>query len=576
MSTLTGLISAGGGGGGGTPINGIAKLNVDDDIYTDENDQVWIRSGKILTTGLASYPDAEVKNDLTSLAFQLSDLYTLSSPASSIAQGFAFSPNGLNFYYLQWSNVIVRMQLAEAYNLHSVTRKTQSSNIGQGTDTAGFDISPDGTTLIICSSTSLKTYTLSTAFDTTNMTNVRNYAIGATGHGCRFADSGNKIFVAVGASGVKEFDLSTAYDTSTISNSGYTYSNGDTINDITWKEDGSRFYLAATSGYIYAYDVSVNFSFSGTETGAGNKASIVPGAWSRTIWLIPDNTGTKMMVHSYDNDNQIRTWRMSTAYSISTATYSTVPSFPAFATATGITFSASHRVIYSYDGTKAFAWEASQGYAILYEFTLSTAFDLSSATYDNRSLQIGSGDYTAGFYKLQWTNDGNNLCLIYTSYSDSYKGKIWKATTPYSLSGMSYSANYQATTTLYGLTIVNNGYQTYIAKGNVTEVYANSQYNPTSGYLMPNYLDFPVTFPSQNGFSFSNDGKYFFYAGFQYLTKTAYQLSVVSPVGYNSNFLSSLVVEYDGYYGDGGAYLYKKNNYIGFFSEDPNEFMRIK
>ena len=280
MSTITSLIS-GGGGGGGTPINGIAKLNVDGDIYTDENSQVWLRSGKILTTGLATYPDAEIKNDLISIATQLpGDLYTLSNPTSSIAQGFAFSPDGLNFYYLQWSNQIVRMQLAEAYNLFSVTSKTQSS-ISQGTDTAGFDLSPDGTTLIICAGSSLKTYTLSTAFDITSKTNPRNYSIGTTGHGCRFADSGNKIFVAVGSSGVKELNLSTAYDTSTISDSGFTYSNGDTINDITWKEDGSRFYLAATSGWVYSYNVSVNFSFSGTETGAGNNSTMVPGSWSR-------------------------------------------------------------------------------------------------------------------------------------------------------------------------------------------------------------------------------------------------------------------------------------------------------
>ena len=149
------------------------------------------------------------------------------------------------------------------------------------------------------------------------------------------------------------------------------------------------------------------------------------------------------------------------------------------------------------------------------------------------------------------------------------------------MSGLTATPAYQ-TTTNYGITCVNNGYQTYLADSTTTSIksYAHAQYTPSTSVELPvynengNFVSFALESTSGSGFWFSDDGKYLFYRGFQYLTKTPYGLDLVEVVSYNLNF--NYINDYDGYYGNGQPYLYKKNNYIGFFSEDSNEFMRIK
>jgi len=206
----------------------------------------------------------------------------------------------------------------------------------------GIDLSPDGTVMIITGEQGddIEYYTLSTAFDVSTASHGGNVNPGfVKPNGLRFGDSGNKIFVC----------------------DRYTY----------------EIYSVPLST---AYDVST----AGTKTGSGTVGSISSNANTNCFGLAFKTDGTKMYVcHS----TAVYEYSLSTAWDITTLSYTT-----SFSTSSQDGGSA--EVDFSGDGTKMFLMGISQSgtavRGVIYQYDLSTAWDISSASYSNTSFSVNS------------------------------------------------------------------------------------------------------------------------------------------------------------------------------------------
>ena len=208
----------------------------------------------------------------------------------------------------------------------------------------GIDLSPDGTVMLITGilGDDIEYYTLSTAFDVSTASHSGTISPGfVKPRGIRFGDSGNKIFVC----------------------DSYTY----------------EIYSVPLST---AYDVST----AGTKTGSGTVGSISSNANTSCFGLAFKTDGTKMYVC---HNAAVYEYSLSTAWDITTLSYTT-----SFSTTNeDVTIL---EVDFSADGTKMFTLGANQANTavrgFIYQYDLSIAWDISSASYSNISFLTSSQD----------------------------------------------------------------------------------------------------------------------------------------------------------------------------------------
>jgi len=209
-----------------------------------------------------------------------------------------------------------------------------------------------------------------------------------------------------GSRSVYEYNLSTAFDISTMSlNNTYTpsTSHGDYINNAWFKSDGTVMY---TSDYLNQgfrqHSLSTAWDISTATMGSFVAAS--PVDYTRTIMLKPD--GTKMY-YLLDNDI-IYQFSLSTAHDITTATYDNKSFSLASQSTTNYTFYISD------DGYKLYTGTQGTNHP-LYQYSLSTAWDISTASYDSISYSLPSG---AIAYGITFGNSGQKLYVTESSSGD--------------------------------------------------------------------------------------------------------------------------------------------------------------
>lgn len=187
----------------------------------------------------------------------------------------------------------------------------------------------------------------------------------------------------------------------------------DFLRDVQFSADGKKMYVTgqisgANYGTVFQYTLTTAWDIS-TATYASK--SFEPSTESRSLFFKPD--GSKVFF-AYDNGT-IETFSLSTPWDISTATTDT-KSFDYTSQFTvgggGVTVTA---VRFSSDGTKMILF-GGFGTAKACEYTLSTAWDVTSATYvDSVSFTLSS-TLTSGAF----TSDG----LVMFVSSDADKGTV--------------------------------------------------------------------------------------------------------------------------------------------------------
>ena len=220
-----------------------------------------------------------------------------------------------------------------------------------------------------------------TGYDLANASyDSKSLAVGSqesTPRGVEFNNDGTKMYVTGNSDDyVNQYSLSTAYDVSTGSYDSVRFdvSSQDTSpSGIRFKTDGTKmFVLGIANQNVYEYDLSTAFDVS---TASYNSVSFsVSSEETSPLGFVFKPDGTKMFVAGNANDD-IFQYSLSTAWDISTASYDNK--------AADITSQDTIVVDVGFnsDGTKMFV--AGSSGEDINQYSLSTAWDVSTASFDN-------------------------------------------------------------------------------------------------------------------------------------------------------------------------------------------------
>ncbi len=198
---------------------------------------------------------------------------------------------------------------------------------------------------------------------------------------------------------INEYKLTTGFDisTATFVDSFDTESEDNDSRDVKFNQNGTKmFVLGKQNDRVCEYTLSIGFDVSSTVT-LVDCASVSEESKPDELEFNPD--GTKMFVMGESGDD-VNEYTLSTGFDVSTATF--VDSFSVRSEETvpmGLAF--------TYDGTKMFVvgWTGED----VNEYTLSTGFDVSTATFVD-SFSITDQDDEPG--SLAFSSDGSKLFLL--------------------------------------------------------------------------------------------------------------------------------------------------------------------
>jgi len=320
---------------------------------------------------------------------------TVSGTGYSGVSSVWFKPDGTRMYVLFRSSKLVgEWTLSTAWDISTASKTSNELDYSGDTSGTGFYnvwIRPNGTTLYLSSydhvanNTSIFEYDLSTAFDlssvSTSYDRLNNFAV-AQYRSATMNSSGTELYLAYYYAGfMRKYTLSTAYDLSTAS-----YTTSITPTTMT------------TDAYGFA-------------------------TWS------PDGNALAKSLELWMDDTLIL--KTTTAFDLSTAS-----SFDAmFKLDQG---SASYISDFKFgdSGAKLYVKDNSQG---LYQYTLSTAYDIETSSYASKSITVNNNSYLNGS-SILFSGNGAELLVARTDGIDRYE-----LSTAWDLSTATLDAKYTPT-----------------------------------------------------------------------------------------------------------------------------------
>ena len=225
-----------------------------------------------------------------------------------------------------------------------------------------------------------------------------------TPYALEFNNDGTKMYiVGVTNDTIYQYTLSTAYDVSTASYDSVSFSVASQEANpysLTFSSDGTKMYIVGyTSDTVFQYSLSTAYDLS---TASYSSVSFsVASQDTVPSDVIFNNNGTKMYMVGRSNDS-IFQYTLSTAYDVSTSSYDSV----SFSLASQDSQPSS--IMFNNDGTKLYATGTASDAAN--QYSLSTAYDLSTTSYDNVSFSFTSQE--ANPLDMAFSADGSKLFMV--------------------------------------------------------------------------------------------------------------------------------------------------------------------
>jgi len=233
-----------------------------------------------------------------------------------------------------------------------------------------------------------------------------------------FSTDGTKVYTVGGGTAVCQYTLATPWDLSTGSYSGKSLAVVGLVTfpiGLAFSSDGLKLYVlgqGSSTSTVYQYTLSAPWDIS---TGVYASKTLSITAQDTTAYSVYfSQDGVHMYVAGHANTT-IYQYTLSTPWDISTGSYAAkslnVSAQTGVGTLTGVSMSA--------DGTKVYAVKATA--ATIYQYTLATAFDISTGAYSgktyNTSAQVSS-PYGLAFsldgLKMYIANIGNGTLYQYS------------------------------------------------------------------------------------------------------------------------------------------------------------------
>ena len=244
----------------------------------------------------------------------------------------------------------------------------------------------------------------------------------------QFNNAGTKMYVIDNSNdSAFQYSLSTAFDLSTASYDSVSFSvasQATAPQGFNFNNDGTKMYVVGEDNdTVYQYSLSTGFDLS---TASYDSVSFSVASQEATPSAIIFNSdGTKMYICGEISD-AVHQYSLSSGFDLSTASYDSV-SFDFSSQATQVLSMA-----FNNDGTKMFLSDAATD--TIYQYGLSTAFNVSTASYDSVSFSVASQDGNP--HGIAFSSTGDKLFLLgSTSSADT----VYQYSTSVSLTaGQSY------------------------------------------------------------------------------------------------------------------------------------------
>jgi surface protein len=223
------------------------------------------------------------------------------------------------------SPIFAQFDLSSGVSFNAVAGNPLNAGL-QDTAPEDLTFSPDGTRMYFLGSTNDRVYqyNLSTAFDITTATYNNFFAVGgqdAVPRGVAFSTDGTKMFVS-GNINVYQYSLSTAFQVNTATYSGTSYVTAAAAGrGVFFSPTGDRMFFTATGdNSVRQYNLSTPYDISTPNvTYIGLFSFATQDSSPQSTFFSPD--GLKMFMVG-DNTDRVYQYNLSTAFELSTATYS--------------------------------------------------------------------------------------------------------------------------------------------------------------------------------------------------------------------------------------------------------------
>lgn len=195
---------------------------------------------------------------------------------------------------------------------------------------------------------------------------------------------GTKLYMlGFGGKAIYQYTMSTPFDVSTATYDNVSLAVGDAFPyTVSINNDGTRiYYVGGGADLVYQYNLSVPLDLT-TATSAGSLDPITASPYSSTF----SSDGSKLFVVDYINA-VIYQYSVSTPFELSTATYDSV-------SLNISTEGQAVNVAFNSDGSKLYTIDSMA--SLIYNYTLTTPFDLSTASYDEVSTPISQDSGPTG------------------------------------------------------------------------------------------------------------------------------------------------------------------------------------
>ena len=352
------------------------------------------------------------------------------STEADAARGISISQDGTKFYFVSLStDAIYQYTLSTANDISTASYDSKSlSTSSVDASPQGLFVSPDGKLVFICGSQQVHRFSLSTAFDISTGSfdtgqEINTGTEDTSPTGLYFKSDGSKMYV-VGDTGNSVYQYSTGTATTLDLSTGNYFSHTPSVNTLFAFSNppasgtAAGFALALTGANVAeTYDIA-NASYDSKSFAFGSQDLA-----GTNIQFTPD--GTKMILLGITADDFFE-YSLSTAWDISTASY-TSNSFNLSSQATNM-----YGAFFRSDGTKIYV--VSTG-GVVYQYSMSTAWDITTASYDSASFSVLS---QAGSPRDLWFKpDGTKMYVV-----DAYLDSIYQYTlsTAWDVSSASYDS----------------------------------------------------------------------------------------------------------------------------------------
>lgn len=238
--------------------------------------------------------------------------------------------------------------------------------------------------------------------------------------GIAFNSDGTKAFIAGDTNDtIYQYSLSTAYDisTATYDSVSFSVSSEGSARDLCFKPDGTKMLVISSSNdTIFQYSLSTGFDLS---TASYDSVSLSIGSKDTNPQAVQFNDdGTSLYFVGSQNDT-VYQYDMSSAYDLSTASDAS-KSFSVTSQE-----GSPQGLFFKPDGTKFYVVGASSD--TVYQYSLSTAFDMSTASYDDISFDVSS-EATAPLAVI-FSGDGKAMYIADNSTDSIYQYTTQQSTT---------------------------------------------------------------------------------------------------------------------------------------------------